>query len=341
MSPADAGKWAADCLRDTTDLLDQVVEREEILHRLEEAEAVLIEAETPGRTASSSTIFETRGESSRQRPVHRQSSASKGYNRLSTDRRRSESHSPLEMPVMAAPVKADSIGSMSRFHEITQDSELLGGKFELGQRIKKNEQGEWVADPSPVSEPSNPLASGSSHDSHESAVVSAENDGALSAEAPSRRSGEGVRFASTAEAGTSMVIPASGSNQQSSPEGGLPPGTAMTIPTRPSGETRTVDLERRTWAQGQVRDCRQQYRALNTEILALQQQTFSGMITGSVQIEGWIVVGRGVRYLRHIQPITGRTKEDILWENIGRRPSENIFWCKVVAIGVLLSIISL
>ena len=74
---------------------------------------------------------------------------------------------------------------------------------------------------------------------------------------------------------------------------------------------------------------------LNSEIEVLQQDTFAGIASG-VEGLGWIVVGRGVEWVPHAQVIEGRTKEDILWKNVGRRSGEKRYFGKVALVGFVL-----
>jgi hypothetical protein len=53
---------------------------------------------------------------------------------------------------------------------------------------------------------------------------------------------------------------------------------------------------------------------------------------------GWIIVGRGVRFVPHAVRIEGYTLEDIDWPNIGRS-TPCTFWAQVGVLGVLLGLI--
>ena len=77
----------------------------------------------------------------------------------------------------------------------------------------------------------------------------------------------------------------------------------------------------------EIRAARARLIALNGEITLHQEQTFNRISKGD-NVLGWIIIGRGARWLPFARVIEGRTKEDILWINVGRKTGETVFWIK-------------
>jgi len=89
-----------------------------------------------------------------------------------------------------------------------------------------------------------------------------------------------------------------------------------------------------------IRRWRGALKRINREITEAQERGFQDIAEG-LNIKGWVLVGRGLRFLRGVQMIEGRTKEDIRWEELqvqGGFWSRAVFWIMVVIIGVLLGI---
>ena len=89
-----------------------------------------------------------------------------------------------------------------------------------------------------------------------------------------------------------------------------------------------------------IRRWRGALKRSNREIADAQEHGFQDIADGR-NIKGWIVVGRGLRFLPGMQMIEGRTKEDIRWEELqvqGGVWSAVVFWIMVFIIGVLLGV---
>lgn len=81
-------------------------------------------------------------------------------------------------------------------------------------------------------------------------------------------------------------------------------------------------------------------KAINTEIGEVQRECYNDIADGA-RIRGWLVVGRGLRFLPGIQLIEGRAKEDIRWDelqNEGGPMRTTAFWSIVITFGILLGI---
>jgi hypothetical protein len=79
-------------------------------------------------------------------------------------------------------------------------------------------------------------------------------------------------------------------------------------------------------------------KELNERVKAMQEDAFARAAAGE-DVRGWVVVGRGMRYLRGAQVIEGRTVEDVRWETVGQPRKMGAFLLKTILLGVLLTIL--
>lgn len=201
----------------------------------------------------------------------------------------------------------------TRFVEINRDSGVFGRRFKIGQRIKVDDQGQYVPDPSPDS-------SDEGHRFSQEGILSATTVSSREETIP-----EDSVLPSSHETPLSEVAPTPAGPSQT-PVRSVPP--AMHPP--PTGRERH---------DPEVEAYRTQFKALNEEISILQQDTFAS-ISRADPVHGWILVGRGVEYLAGAQIIEGRTREDILWANIGHARGEKRYHLEVIVIGFLFFLIS-
>lgn len=205
----------------------------------------------------------------------------------------------------------------TRFVEINRDSGVFGRRFKIGQRIKVDEQGVYVPDPSPTS----------SDEGH-------------------RFSHEGILSATTVSSRENTIpedsaLPSSPSHGQT-PQSEVVP--AVERPPSPSMQpVSPVPPPRPSASQSERHDpsierYRSQFKALNEEISVLQQDTFA-KVSNADPVLGWILVGRGVEWLPGAQLIEGRTREDIQWANIGRPRGEKAYIAQVAVIGFIFFVI--
>ncbi|KAI0686067.1 hypothetical protein BC835DRAFT_1408645 [Cytidiella melzeri] len=85
---------------------------------------------------------------------------------------------------------------------------------------------------------------------------------------------------------------------------------------------------------------RAKLKSINDEIALTQAECYNDIADGA-RIKGWLLVGRGLRYLPRVQLIEGRAKEDIRWDelqNEGGRVRAVVFWLIVVVVGIALGI---
>jgi len=64
-----------------------------------------------------------------------------------------------------------------------------------------------------------------------------------------------------------------------------------------------------------ISESRSRLKVLNIEISDCQQDGFNDVAEGA-NVKGWMVVGKGVRFIPGIQMIEGRSKEDVRWHEI-------------------------
>ena len=87
-----------------------------------------------------------------------------------------------------------------------------------------------------------------------------------------------------------------------------------------------------------ISEARSALKALNAEINDLQQEGFNHVAEGT-NIKGWLIFGRGIRYIPGVQMIEGRSKEDIRWQELQRGGTTGrmiMWWILIVIIGLLL-----
>lgn len=209
----------------------------------------------------------------------------------------------------------------TRFVEINRDSGQFGRRFKIGQRIKVDEQGKCVPDPSPDS-------SDEGHRPSQEGILSATTLSSREETIP-----EDEVLPSANQTPQSEVPPTPAGPPQTPVGRSLTPLRSPSTPTSPSSpvtyrERRDPDIEA----------YRTQFKALNEEISILQQDTF-GSLSKAEPMLGWLLVGRGVEWLPRAQIIEGRTREDILWGNIGHARGEQRYHLEVVAIGLIFFLI--
>ncbi|KAI0639520.1 hypothetical protein C8Q77DRAFT_1043851 [Trametes polyzona] len=81
-------------------------------------------------------------------------------------------------------------------------------------------------------------------------------------------------------------------------------------------------------------------KMINTEIAEVQRECYNDIADGA-RIKGWLLVGRGLRYLPGIQLIEGRAKEDIRWDELqseGDWTRDLMWWLAVIMVTVLLGV---
>ena len=90
----------------------------------------------------------------------------------------------------------------------------------------------------------------------------------------------------------------------------------------------------------EIRTWRTRLKTVNEDIRIAQQEGYQSIVDGA-HVKGWLLTGRGLRFLPGIQLIEGRAKEDVRWDILqsggGDAMNLVVFWTVVVVIaGALL-----
>ena len=348
--------------RDTTDLRKRVQERARVLDLLEVAEVRYIQAGRSTPSPSFADRLEPDSKSSRvtgaQVPELGESSLRTLLVSNLTDLFPVVFHSPTSptgptgssnppipsgpsTPAPPTPQVPQTEETGTRFHEINRDSGVFGRRFKIGQRIKVDEQGQYV--------PASPESSDEGHRMSHEGMLSASTLSSREYDIPEDSAVPTPTPTPSDQTPRSDVVPVDPISTPAQPderdiaELETSRAEATTTPTVPP--PLTLNLQRKERHDPNVEAYRTQFKALNEEISVLQQDTFS-KISRADPMLGWILVGRGVGYLPGAQVIEGRTRQDILWANLDRPngprslSSERLYFIQVFIIGLVFFSIS-
>lgn len=90
---------------------------------------------------------------------------------------------------------------------------------------------------------------------------------------------------------------------------------------------------------GDITQWRSRLKAINAEIADAQRESYNDIADGS-KIKGWLMVGRGLRFIPGIQLIEGRAKEDIRWDVLQNERGwldSIVLWAVYAVVVVLLA----
>lgn len=88
-----------------------------------------------------------------------------------------------------------------------------------------------------------------------------------------------------------------------------------------------------------ISNWRTRLKAINAEIADAQRDGYNDIADGA-RIKGWLMVGKGLRFLPGIELIDGRSKEDIRWDELqhqGSAGNRTVYWILVGFLLVLLA----
>jgi calcium permeable stress-gated cation channel len=88
-----------------------------------------------------------------------------------------------------------------------------------------------------------------------------------------------------------------------------------------------------------ISNWRTRLKAINAEIADAQRNSYNDIADGA-RIKGWIMVGKGLRFLPGIELIDGRSKEDIRWDELqhqGSAGNQTVYWMLAAFLFVLLA----
>ncbi|KAH8992407.1 hypothetical protein EDB92DRAFT_1857796 [Lactarius akahatsu] len=89
----------------------------------------------------------------------------------------------------------------------------------------------------------------------------------------------------------------------------------------------------------EIRTWRSRLKTINEDIRLAQENGYQDIADGT-RVKGWLLIGRGLRFLPDIQLIEGRAKEDVRWDILQQGGSDPLsqvsFWTVVVVIAITL-----
>ncbi|KAJ7619547.1 hypothetical protein FB45DRAFT_931060 [Roridomyces roridus] len=100
-----------------------------------------------------------------------------------------------------------------------------------------------------------------------------------------------------------------------------------------------IDFEQLGVVYSDITQWRSRLKAINAEINEAQTEGYENIGEG-VRIKGWLMIGRGLRFIDGMQIIEGMAKEDIRWDVLQneRRPLDTVvWWCLLGLASVLLA----
>lgn len=89
-----------------------------------------------------------------------------------------------------------------------------------------------------------------------------------------------------------------------------------------------------------IRHWRSRLKAINTEVAEAQQGSYNHIAQG-INVKGWLLIGRGLRFLPHVELIEGRCKEDIRYDEL-QLEKDGLngigYWTIVAMVSILLGV---
>ncbi|KAG8981245.1 hypothetical protein FRC05_004147 [Tulasnella sp. 425] len=148
----------------------------------------------------------------------------------------------------------------------------------------------------------------------------------------------------------SQALPSSGISPEPSPDTPaadtnkhpFPPPAAATVEgdmMNPAVQPASEEEENLPLVYREIRQARTKLKVLNAQINDLQQDGFNHIADG-VWIRGWLIFGRGIRYIPGIEMIEGRSKEDVRWDELQQSRGAVkglVWWLLVAAVGICLA----
>ncbi|KAI5898056.1 uncharacterized protein SCHCODRAFT_080873 [Schizophyllum commune H4-8] len=130
------------------------------------------------------------------------------------------------------------------------------------------------------------------------------------------------------------------SRSVSDPEAVMPPHLRLQ-PSQPFVRPlEGVDYEGLGEVYNEIKRYRSQLKAINTEIAEAQTSCYNDIAEG-VRIKGWLIVGKGLRFIPGMQQIEGRAKEDVRWDILQDERSTLdtiVLWVVVTMMAVTLAV---
>lgn len=89
----------------------------------------------------------------------------------------------------------------------------------------------------------------------------------------------------------------------------------------------------------EITQWRSRLKVINAEIAEAQRESYNDIASGTA-INGWLMIGRGLRFIPGIQIIEGRAKEDIRWDVLQHERSFldlAVMWTVIIVVIVILA----
>jgi hypothetical protein len=89
----------------------------------------------------------------------------------------------------------------------------------------------------------------------------------------------------------------------------------------------------------EITQWRSRLKIINAEIADTQRDSYNDIASGT-GINGWLIIGRGLRFIPGVQIIEGRAKEDIRWDVLQNERSwldTSVMWAVVAVVTVILA----
>ncbi|KAI0962461.1 hypothetical protein AcV7_001301 [Taiwanofungus camphoratus] len=86
---------------------------------------------------------------------------------------------------------------------------------------------------------------------------------------------------------------------------------------------------------------RSKLKVINAEISEVQHECYNDIADGA-RIKGWLMIGRGLRFIPGVQLIEGRAKEDIRWDELQNEggPLRSVaFWIIAITTAIMLGVV--
>ncbi|KZW00653.1 hypothetical protein EXIGLDRAFT_666997 [Exidia glandulosa HHB12029] len=122
----------------------------------------------------------------------------------------------------------------------------------------------------------------------------------------------------------------------------LPPPHMRLQPQQPFVRPRSgLDHEHLGAIYADIGVWRSRLKSINVDIVQAQQDGYNDIAEGNAKVKGWLLMGRGVRFIKGVRMVEGRAKDDIRWEELQRDGglfSDLVFWITVLAIAIILCV---
>ncbi|KAH7100165.1 hypothetical protein BKA62DRAFT_801451 [Auriculariales sp. MPI-PUGE-AT-0066] len=147
---------------------------------------------------------------------------------------------------------------------------------------------------------------------------------------------------STATRSTFPMRPKAAPGILDAPDETVPPPHLRIQPHQPFVRPRSgLDHEHLGVIYADIGVWRSRLKNINAEIVEAQQSGYTDIAEGSARVKGYLLIGRGVRFIRGVRMIEGRSKDDVRWDELqrgGGLKGDISFWLFTALIAFVLAI---